>query len=226
MIDISKNFISTIYLYHIGIQIILFVCIAIAAYLIFEFHSKSKQHRKLKKFRNLDFELYKKIAENADDYIFSAPYGIENVLHMFTIEVPHLIRSIDSFIMKHRDLIGTSNNDNDNDLMNAFLNIESQLTTIVATSGINTAKRYTYYCDNFSKLLKLKSNNKIIRDYVIIADKLYDQFKKLNEDDLKSSEIYKNSNAMYMQFFEFFERINKIIYVTEVQNKKEETKHE
>lgn len=198
------------------LEIILLILAFFVLYIAWDICSKFMHKKKRNKYRKLEFSMYKDIAANYENYKFYIPYGVDNALAIFNSEVPHLLEVVNACIENHQRTIGASNNNAY--LFEAFTSIETKLTAIVAASGVNISQRCRFYCTNSSKSFKIHPSSELLREYTINADNVYYQFQKLKTEEFKSAEVTKISNTMYTVFFELFELINNLVYVTKVKS--------
>lgn len=197
-------------------------------YIVIDFIIKFRRKSNLRKYNHLEFKNYKEILEFPDKYNYYAPYGIENALISFNSETPYLLDIIETCIARNRHLMQRYANNEDPKLLSTYLSIEIQLTTMIATSGINLMNKCKYYCQNCSKSFQLPCHNELIREYIDNAEKVHDQFEVLKNEKFKTTEVLEISKTMYDEFFKFFETINSLlcIYENKVNNKEEKINDE
>lgn len=203
--------------------IVAIIFIMAIGYILFDSCIRFSKKAKLKKYKNLQFKNYKEILSFPNKYNYYAPYGIENALIAFNSETPYLLDVIETCIDRNRHLMQRYENKEDPKLLATYLSIEIQLTTMIATSGINLMNKCKYYCQNCSKSFQLPCNNELIQEYINNAEKVHDQFEVLKNEKFKTTEVLEISKTMYDEFFKFFEMINSLLYIYEnkVTNKEE-----
>lgn len=207
-----------------GLYVILILLIMILGYIVFDSVLRYFRMNQLGKKQHLVFRNYKEILENPNLFSYTAPYGVENALIAFNSEAPYIIDVIETCIARNRHLIERYNNNEDPEILATFLSIEIQLTTMIATSGINLMNRCNFYCQNCSKSFQVDCSNELITEYIYTAERLHDQFDVLKNEEFKTPQVLEISKTMYDEFFKFFEVINDLIYLHE--NNKEENKHD
>lgn len=195
--------------------IVAIIFIMAIGYIIFDSFIKFKRKSHLRKYNYLEFKNYKEILNSPDKYNYYAPYGIENALIAFNSETPYLLDVIETCIARNKHLMQRYANNEDPKLLNTYLSIEIQLTTMIATSGINLMNKCNYYCHNCSKSFKLQCNNELIQEYINNAEKVHDQFEVLKHEKFKTPEVLEISKTMYDDFFKFFETINSLLCIHE-----------
>lgn len=213
-----------------GTIIIAIMIFGIVIYGLFDGHTRLNTRIKNRSRKKLMFSEYKNILENIDNYEFYAPYGTENAITAFNSETPYILEVIETCIERNRRLIQRYNNHEDPKVLNAFLNIELQLTSMIANQGISLTKRCKFYCINSSKSFELELDKQFVKAYIENATKLHEQFSILKREEFKSDEVIKISTSMYEEFFEFFKSVNGLISYHEDKsnksNKKEETNND
>lgn len=213
-------------LFYIGTVIIAIVIVLIVVYGLFDGHTRLYKIRKRKNYKKLMFSNYKEVLTNIDKYEFHAPYGTETAINTFNSETPYILEVIETCIERNRRLIQRYNNHEDPNVLNAFLQIELQLTSMIANQGISLTKRCKFYCVNSSKSFDLELDKQFVKAYIENASKLHEQFSILKREEFKSDEVIKISTSMYEEFFEFFKSVNELISYQEDKtnkvNKKEE----
>lgn len=209
-----------------GLYVIVILLIMILGYIIFDSALRYFRLNQLGKKEKLTFKHYKEIIEEPNLYTYQAPYGVENALIAFNSETPYILDVIETCIARNRHLIERYNNNEDPKVLATFLTIEIQLTTMIATSGINLMNRCSYYCQNCSKSFQVDCSTELIADYIKTAERLHDQFDVLKKEEFKTTEVLEISTTMYEEFFKFFETINSLLYLHENKNHKEEMKHD
>lgn len=199
-----------LYIASILVTIILFTLIMYGV-----LDSRKRIHKIIhkKNCRNLQFSDYLEIIKTPAKYEFHAPYGVETALITFNSETPYILSVIETCIERNRHLIQRYENNEDPEILNAFLKIELQLTSMIANQGISLTKRCRFYCLNSSKSFDLELNKEIVEAFVINANKLHDQFSVLKHETFKSQEVVEISNSMYSEFYEFFKITNELIYM-------------
>lgn len=177
--------------------------------------SRTRIHKIIHKHycKHLEFADYKIIINNPNKYEYHAPYGVETALITFNSETPYILEVIETCIERNRHLIQRYENKEDPEILNAFLKIELQLTSMIANQGISLTKRCRFYCLNSSKSFDLELNKEIVESFIVNANKLHDQFSILKHEEFKTPEVIKISTSMYDEFFEFFKIANELIYI-------------
>lgn len=197
----------------IGSLIITLILLVIIVYGVFD--GKTRIHKRLHhhKCRNLTFSDYVSIVQYPEKYSYHAPYGVENALITFNSEAPYILDVVATCIERNRHLIKRYENNEDPEVLNAFLKIELQLTTMIANQGISLTNRCRFYCNNTSKSFDLDLDKDIVENFVKTASKMHMQFSVLQNEVFKSDEVVRLSNSMYSEFYEFFKNVNDLIYI-------------
>lgn len=220
------NAINSSFLLYLGAILVTLILIGIIIYGIFD--SRTRIHKIIRKHccRNLMFSDYKEIINHSGKYEYHAPYGVETALITFNSETPYILEIIETCIERNRHLIQRYENKENPEILNAFLKIELQLTSMIANQGISLTKRCRFFCLNSSKSFDLELDREIVESFIANANKLHDQFSILKREEFKSPEVIKISTSMYDEFFEFFKIVNELIYMHPDKKYKEFNKEE
>lgn len=198
---------------YILLYIVAIIFIMAIGYIVFDSIIRLKRRHHFGKCHKLEFKYYKEILQYPDKYGYHAPYGIENALIAFNSETPYLLDVIETCIARNRHLMQRYENNEDPNLLSTYLSIEIQLTSMIATSGINLMDKCRYYCNNCSKSFQLPCNTELVQEYIDNAEKIHDQFEVLKNEKFKTTEVLKISKTMYDEFFKFFETINSMLSI-------------